>query len=80
MTSISSHALGSSWSGPLKLELELPNEERASRGLSGKAAGLYKRLADLPSRWGRGADLGRVGLEGGLCSLRRYIEDNGGGR
>lgn len=30
---------------PLKLELDVPNEERASRRLSGKAAGLYKRPA-----------------------------------
>ena len=43
LTSVSSHALGSGWSGLLKLDLDLPNEKRASQGLSGKAAGLYKR-------------------------------------
>ena len=45
LTSVSSHALGSGWSDLFKLDLDLSNEERASQGLSGKAAGLYKRAA-----------------------------------
>lgn len=59
----------------------MPNEERASRGLSGKAAGLYKefagRVAAPGSPCGSWTEAGR---EVSLGSLKRRRGDDGRGR
>lgn len=49
-----------------KLDFDLSNEERASQGLSGKAAGLYKRVGGAYPR-ARGA--ARESVEDLLCGF-----------
>lgn len=66
---------------PPKLEFNPPNEERASRRLSGKVAGLYKRPAGRTLALVSCVDLFReLVWGGGLRPLRQHLRDDGGGR